>query len=355
MRNHFVFLILLFSTISVVAQQKDLVDQIADLEREGLLETWKPKAREGDPIAQRKLGLLYLYGKEEDRDATLGKYWLEDAAKAGDTESMFALGNLFYFGTDGIKSDHQIAMSWYEKAAFRGVSKATIMRSRLGRGIDEFRWLLLAAEQGDDYAQYEVGKTYYLGDRTRRDDAAAAKWFQMAAQKNNVGAIYFLGLMYRFGQAVPQDYKTAFTLFATAAEKGHRDARYELGRCYAEGEGSRTNHEGAYVIFRSLAREMHFDSLNQLAMFYLNGLAVKRNPTIAYAFLNFIATKFPGAPSVVDRRSKIRSQLRESEVEVGQALTKKMLEADDFIAVIDEFADQNKNPKTKKATPRVVM
>ena len=54
------------------------------------------------------------------------------------------------------------------------------------------RWLTTAAEQGNQYAQYALGKLYLLGKVVPPDREAATKWFRLASDQGNEYAHYFL-------------------------------------------------------------------------------------------------------------------------------------------------------------------
>ena len=44
------------------------------------------------------------------------------------------------------------------------------------------KWFRQAAEQGDNFGQYELGKCYYNGDGIPQDLAEAVKWFRKSAE-----------------------------------------------------------------------------------------------------------------------------------------------------------------------------
>ena len=50
------------------------------------------------------------------------------------------------------------------------------------------RWYRKAAEQGNDDAQYELGRAYYYGNGVEEDDAEAVKWYKKAAEQGNSDA-----------------------------------------------------------------------------------------------------------------------------------------------------------------------
>ena len=59
------------------------------------------------------------------------------------------------------------------------------------------RWLKASAEQGNQYAQYALGKLYLLGEEVPEDREAARQWFQQAAEQGNQYAQYFVEHMGR--------------------------------------------------------------------------------------------------------------------------------------------------------------
>ena len=63
------------------------------------------------------------------------------------------------------------------------------------------------------------------------------KWYKLAAEQGNVYAQYNLGQMYRRGQGVSQNYKTALKWYRLAAEQGHAYAQTNLGVMYGIGKG----------------------------------------------------------------------------------------------------------------------
>lgn len=59
-------------------------------------------------------------------------------------------------------------------------------------------WMRLA-EQGQDFAQYNLGEKYYNGDGVPQDLAEAAKWYRLAADQGHVGARIRLDIQYAIG------------------------------------------------------------------------------------------------------------------------------------------------------------
>jgi TPR repeat protein len=83
------------------------------------------------------------------------------------------------------------------------------------------------ANQGDAFAQYNLGLMYSRGEGVPQNHDEAAKWFRLAANRGLASAQYDLGVMYSAGQGVPQDYVRALMWFNLAATPGYRFAAIE--------------------------------------------------------------------------------------------------------------------------------
>jgi TPR repeat protein len=93
------------------------------------------------------------------------------------------------------------------------------------------------AEQGDAYAQYNLGLMYRKGQGVAQDYKEAIKWYRLAAEQGVADAQYNLGVAYYKGQGVAQDYKEAVKWTRLAAEQGVAEAQTNLGVMYAQGKG----------------------------------------------------------------------------------------------------------------------
>jgi TPR repeat protein len=77
-----------------------------------------------------------------------------------------------------------------------------------------------AAQQGDAYAQYNLGSMYNHGQGVAQDYAQAVKWYTQAAHQGHPDAQYNLGVMYDNGQGVTQDHVEAVKWYRKAAKQG---------------------------------------------------------------------------------------------------------------------------------------
>jgi uncharacterized protein len=103
------------------------------------------------------------------------------------------------------------------------------------------------ADQGDAFAQFNLGVMYDYGQVFPKDDKEAVKWYRLAAEQGHTSAQYFLGVMYDVGSGVPEDDKEAVKWYRKAAEQGHAKAQYFLGGMYNEGEGVPEDNLLAYM------------------------------------------------------------------------------------------------------------
>ncbi len=97
---------------------------------------------------------------------------------------------------------------------------AAYQRGDYATALREFRPL---AEQGNLYAQNNLGVMYAQGLGVPQDFAAAAKWFRRAAQQGEAYAQNNLGYLYAEGLGVEQDYVQAYVWFSLAGETSNRE------------------------------------------------------------------------------------------------------------------------------------
>lgn len=139
-------------------------------------------AKKGDFVAQKDLGVCYLYGYGTDINYKKAYKWLLSSAEQGNADAMFHVGWQLnsrlapgqgysgFTGGDGY--------SWFEKAALLGQQNAIDwLKAR-----DNTLWAREGAERGNKYAQYEYSKEVY-SEKERR------KWLEKAAVQGHEQAI----------------------------------------------------------------------------------------------------------------------------------------------------------------------
>ena len=66
---------------------------------------------------------------------------------------------------------------------------------------------------------------YDNGEGVPENDAEAVRWYQLAAEQGNESAQYNLGVMYDNGEGVSQNNVRAYVWWSVAAAQGYEDAR----------------------------------------------------------------------------------------------------------------------------------
>ncbi|KAF9121330.1 hypothetical protein BGW39_010602 [Mortierella sp. 14UC] len=125
-------------------------------------------AEDGDTEFQVKLGDMYLETKDSrHNEAALG--WFLKAAQQGDPNAQTRAGIMFMYG-QGTPLSYSKAMTWFLKAAKNGHATAQCNIGCLyheGHGVDQLyskamEWYLRAAEQGFPEAQTKIGTMVLL-------------------------------------------------------------------------------------------------------------------------------------------------------------------------------------------------
>mgnify|MGYP001355637682 CR=1 FL=1 len=199
------------------------------------------QARDGRPVAQNNLGVLYQRGQGVPRDYAQARAWFEKAAAQGLPGAMYNMGMLYLRGY-GVPVDATRAAAWLEKAA--------------------------ALEEPE--AQFYLGLLHYRGEGVPKDLAVAAYWFEKAAAAGVTEARYNLALMLARGEGVPVDETRALALlepFATTRD----DAALLVAEIHLRHVEEPARAAQALAVFRRLAESGVADAKSALAMMYVMG------------------------------------------------------------------------------------
>ena len=120
----------------------------------------RASANQGQPAAQYRLAKLYEAGIGVKADPDMARQLTERAARAGNRIAMHDLGLYYADGLGGVDRDIETALSWFEKAAERGVVDSQYNLGVLFESSPEvprdalasFVWYSIAASQGDQVA-----------------------------------------------------------------------------------------------------------------------------------------------------------------------------------------------------------
>ncbi|HEX4113651.1 MAG TPA: tetratricopeptide repeat protein [Stellaceae bacterium] len=164
-----------------------------------------PLVKEGDHVAEYRLGILYALGKGVPHDYNQAATLLHRSAESGLPEAEYDYGVLCDKGL-GVPRDSAEAARWYGKAA----------------------------QQGHPPAALNLGYAYAEGLGVTRNLPEAAHWFHRAAEAGLVNAQFNLAYMYEQGAGVSKSTVDAYAWYTIAAEKDDQGAQEALQRIEAK-------------------------------------------------------------------------------------------------------------------------
>jgi len=216
---------------------------------------------------------------------------------------------VMYEKGEGVAQDYREAIKWFRLAAAQGKA-------------DAFAGVAAAS------AQFNLGVMYYYGHGVAQDYKEAIKWFRLAAAQGNTKAQRNLGNMYEQGNGVTQDYKEAIKWYRLSAEQGHAWARYNLGTMYQQGNGVAQDYKEAIKWYRLSAEQGHADAQNNLGNMYENGQGMPQDYLRAHMWYNLAASKRSGKESRLptNNRDKIAKAFTPAQVFQAQEMARQCKE-----------------------------
>jgi tRNA A-37 threonylcarbamoyl transferase component Bud32 len=115
-----------------------------------------PAALKGNPVAQHRIGVMYVLGQGVGEDLAEATRWFRKAADQGQGESQYSLGLRYQLG-QSVAQDNKEAARWFKRAADQGIGAAAAALARqytAGEGVSEdlveaYKWAAVAAKQPD--------------------------------------------------------------------------------------------------------------------------------------------------------------------------------------------------------------
>lgn len=251
---------------------------------------FRKAAEMGLAAAQFNVGFFYENGHGVSQNCQEAVKWYKMAAEKGYEESYVNLGNIYYFGREGVNINKSEALKWYLKFVNNPKSRIESMaytsaQNNLGAIYDEqgnyaeaLKWFRKAAEQGLPHAQYNLGLMYDQGKGIVKDPSEAIKWFTKAAIQGHDGAQYNLGCAYRDGEGIKQNFVESNKWYLKAAEQGYAEAQTSIGFSYLEGRGGfARDSQKALEWFQKAAAQGDVNGMNNIGTIYMYGDGVKRD------------------------------------------------------------------------------
>lgn len=252
------------------------------------LKTYRLRAKAGDPEAQFQVGLCHEKGlKGAVKDSAEAFRWYQlSADEGGYAEAQYRLGRFYEKGMiadEDINHEARVARKnqYYNSAAEQGHLKAQIQLGdyyfkkiystldkkfyqstvdNLGIANSAIHCYRLAADQGDAYATFQLGRFYQLGGGIPINPTEAMQHFRRAAELGYAPAHHQIALCYANGigeEKAFKDMSKAVKYFRQLASK-EKNAHiyYNLGLCYStedKGVGWQKNTQEAVKWFRLAA------------------------------------------------------------------------------------------------------
>ena len=185
------------------------------------------KAEAGNMYSQYTLARLLLDRDSENYDPELAVDWLKKSAERGNSVAKYRLGKLFFLGED-VPQDTREAFRWLNAASDDDYEYAQYLLGKLyaeGKFVEKDVFMALlylerATLKNNPYAVYLAGKLR-LTDAENRDTHRAVEHFTTAAENGNSYAEYMLGKMYLYGNGVEKDTNLALSYLNLSAEHGN--------------------------------------------------------------------------------------------------------------------------------------
>lgn len=140
-----------------------------------------------------------------------------------------------------------------------------------------FRLLQPLAEQGDDFAQYNVGYMFAHGLGVARNDEKAAYWYRKAAEQGDPDAQVNYGRALEAGIGVEVDHEEAMKWYLRSANQGSAMAQHNIGSMYFNGHGVDKDLRATLDWYSKAAEQGLPIAQNAIGAMYVNGVGVEED------------------------------------------------------------------------------
>lgn len=138
-------------------------------------------------------------------------------------------------------------------------------------------------KQPDDQLEYRIGKMYYEGKGTEKNQNEALKFFKRSAELGNDMANYMIAMIYIKDPTSDQEtIKKAIEILTASADEKHNNnelAQYQLGSIYLKSSDPNDIQKGIHYLTLSANQG------NQFAQYRLGSYLLKKDPQKAISYL----------------------------------------------------------------------
>jgi TPR repeat protein len=135
-----------------------------------------------------------------------------------------------------------------------------------------------SAREGNDDANFELGKIYYLSKYKKKDLSKAFEYFKKASDYGHIKATYNLAVIFSQKKFEKHSYTNSYKLFYSLAKQDYANAQYKVGIYLLYGLGI----EKDFTMARAWLERSYFENNYNLAScgiasIYANGFGVIQN------------------------------------------------------------------------------
>lgn len=186
---------------------------------------------------------MYEKGEGVEKNLDKASNLYKKSSNSNLSETNNSIGTMYFDSEDYIR-----AYKFYKEASQEGNMYAQYNLGYLylnGLGVEQNYkeaaiWFAKSAYQGYSSAQNDLGVLYNLGKHTNRDISLAIEWFTKASNQDDENAQENLAYIFNNEKGFINK-KEAARLFTILAKKGDINAMYELSLLYRKGEGFEKN------------------------------------------------------------------------------------------------------------------
>ncbi|XP_053107817.1 protein sel-1 homolog 3 isoform X2 [Hemicordylus capensis] len=192
--------------------------------------------------------------------------WLKQEATRGNAAARQRLGQMLFWGQQGVEKDLEAAAEWYAKGAL---------------------------ETEDPVSIYDYSIVLFKGQGVKKNRRLALHLMRKAASKGLPQAVNGLGWYYH---NFKRDYAKAAKYWLKAEAMGNPDASFNLGALYLDGiypGMTGRNNTIAADYFRKAAETGHMEGMLRCSLYYITGNlpSFPRDPEKAVIWTKYVAEK----------------------------------------------------------------
>lgn len=234
-----------------------------------------------DKMAMYSLGNIYASDKYGMKNIETAKEWFIKAENNGNELASYKLGKLYYKEND-IDNALKHLLKADSKYAWYTLGKIYLNEEKYYNPQKGFEYMVKAADEGNVFAQYRVGKEYYSGEITERNTDKAIYYLNKASLQNNEFASYVLGKIYKDNN----QYAKAEAEFQKCSNEYIKQyAEYHLGKMYLDKEGEIYNPEKGIEHLEKSYEGGNSTAAFSLGITYLKGESVNQNKTLGMVWI----------------------------------------------------------------------